>query len=446
MIPRYSLPEMSELFTDEARLSTWLEVEILAVEGRAALGDVPEEDAAQVREKAAFDVAAVDAREQITQHDVAAFVDVVQEAIGSPAAGWFHYGLTSSDVVDTAQSATLTRACTLLLAAVDALDTVLVARAREFATTPMVGRTHGIHAEPTTFGRKVALWVLQLRRDRDRLVRARDAVAVGKLSGAVGTYSNVEPEVETFVCNRLGLTPAPATQVLARDRHAEFLYACASLGATIESFATEIRHLQRTEVGEVSEPFGTGTQKGSSAMPHKRNPVKCEQLCGLARVLRGNLQAGMENVALWHERDISHSSVERIVLADSATLAHYMTVRFTKIAQGMVVHDERMLENLEASFGLVFSQPVLLALVASGVTRDDAYRLVQAAATRSWEERRPFREMLDADPEVSAALSDADLDACFDLDKALSGAQRIFDDLDALDDLDDLDEPGGTSA
>ncbi|MEZ5171367.1 MAG: adenylosuccinate lyase [Acidimicrobiia bacterium] len=430
MISRYSLPEMAGLFSDEARLAMWAEVEVLAVEGRAAIGAVPEADAAEVRERVAVDVEAVHAREQVTQHDVAAFVDVVQERIGTPAARWFHYGLTSSDVVDTALSATLRTATTLLIDVVDRLDEVLTRRAHEDAATPMVGRTHGIHAEPTTFGRKVALWVLQLRRDRQRLVRARDAVSVGKLSGAVGTYSNVEPEVEAYVCERLGLAPAPATQVIARDRHAEFLYACAALGATIEQCALEIRHLQRTEVAEVSEPFGTGAQKGSSAMPHKRNPVKAEQLCGLARVLRGNLQAGMENVALWHERDISHSSVERIVLADSAVLAHYMTVRMTTIADGLVVHAERMRENLDASFGLVFSQPVLLALVASGLTRDDAYRLVQAAATRAWDERRPFRDVLGDDDEVTAALDSEALDACFDLDRALAGAGRVFDELD----------------
>ena len=282
----------------------------------------------------------------------------------------------------------------------------------------MVGRTHGIHAEPTTFGAKVALWALQLRRERRRLVAAREVIAVGKLSGAVGTFSNVDPAVEQYVCERLGLQPVPATQVLTRDRHAEVLYACASLGAAIESFALEVRHLQRTEVREAEEPFRTGAQKGSSAMPHKRNPVKSEQLCGLARVLRGNLTAGMEDVALWHERDISHSSVERVILPDSLMLAYYVTVKFTSIIEGLVVYPERMIGNLDASHGLVFSQPVLLALVERGVGRDDAYRLVQRAAMRTWEEARPFRDVLAEDAEVTAVLDPPTLDACFDLKRA----------------------------
>ncbi|MGH9030723.1 MAG: adenylosuccinate lyase, partial [Acidimicrobiia bacterium] len=283
MIPRYALPEMAELFTDEARLATWLEVELLAVDAWAKLGVVPAADAAAIRERASVDAAAVDERERVTDHDVAAFVDVVQERVGRPAGAWVHHGLTSSDVVDTALSVTLVRACDILLDAGANLESVITARAREFRSTPMVGRTHGIHAEPTTFGSKLALWALQLRRDRERLRRARSAVAVGKLSGAVGTFSNLDPAVEAFVCERLGLEPAPATQVLARDRHAEFLYACASLGATIESFALEVRLLATTEVSEVQEPFHAGSQKGSSAMPHKRNPWRSEQLCGLAR-------------------------------------------------------------------------------------------------------------------------------------------------------------------
>jgi adenylosuccinate lyase len=291
----------------------------------------------------------------------------------------------------------------------------------------MAGRTHGIHAEPTTFGAKLALWALQLRRDRARLVRARAVVAVGKLSGAVGTYSNVDPEVEAFVCDRLGLEPVPATQVIARDRHAELLYACASLGAGIEAAALEIRHLQRTEVREVEEPFRTGEQKGSSAMPHKRNPVKCEQLCGLARVLRAYVQPGLEDIALWHERDISHSSVERIVLPDSLQLAYYLCVRFRSIAEGMVVYPDRMRANLDASHGLVFSQPVLLALVESGMTRDDAYRIVQRDAARTWEEGRPFRDVLGEDAEVVDALGVARLDDCFDLDRALQHAGRAVE-------------------
>ncbi|MCZ7527756.1 MAG: adenylosuccinate lyase [Acidimicrobiia bacterium] len=431
MIPRYSLAPMAVLWSDEARYGTWLEVEVLAVEAWAELGVVPREHAADVRARAGFDVQAVEDRERVTEHDVAAFVDVVQERVGPPAASWVHYGLTSSDVVDTALSATLVRASDLLLDAAAALEGTIVARAREHAGTPMVGRTHGVHAEPTTFGAKLALWALQVRRDRVRLARAREAVAVGKLSGAVGTYSNVDPRVEAHVCERLGLRPVPATQVLARDRHAELLYACASVGASVESFAQEIRLLQRTEVREVEEPFRGGAQKGSSAMPHKRNPVKCEQLCGLARVLRANLHAGLENVALWHERDISHSSVERIVLPDSTTLAHYVLVRFRDVVERMQVYPDRMRENLDASYGLVFSQPVLLALVEAGRSRDEAYRIVQRAAMATWEQRRPFADVLREDPEVG--LDEDRLAACFDLDRALAHAHRTVDALDALD-------------
>jgi adenylosuccinate lyase len=315
------------------------------------------------------------------------------------------------------------------------LEATIAKRAREFRDTPMVGRTHGIHAEPTTFGAKLALWALQVRRERERLARAREVIAVGKLSGAVGTYSNVDPFVERYVCEQLGLRPVPATQVLARDRHAEVLYACASLGATIESFALEIRHLQRTEVREAEEGFREGAQKGSSAMPHKRNPIKAEQLCGLARVLRGNLQAALENVALWHERDISHSSVERVIVPDSLMLAYYMTVKFTQLVDGLRVYPERMLRNLDASFGLVFSQPVLLALIEAGTSRDDAYRIVQRNAMTSWEDERPFRDVLAGDADVTQLLDGARLDACFDLKRALANAGRVFDQLDELGDL-----------
>ena len=427
MIPRYSLEPMASLFSDEARFARWLEVEVLAVEAWAEQGVVPVDHAETVRARAGFDVAAIEAREEITQHDVAAFVDIVADRVGQPAGGWVHYGLTSSDVVDTALSVSLVQACDLLLDAATELERSIARRAREFVDTPMVGRTHGIHAEPTTFGAKIALWALQVGRDRVRLQRARDAVGVGKLSGAVGTYSNIDPAIEAYVCERLSLTPVPATQVIARDRHAELLYACASVGASIESFATEIRHLQRTEVAEVEEPFRRGTQKGSSAMPHKRNPVKAEQLCGLARVLRANLAAGLENVALWHERDISHSSVERIVLPDSCLLAYYLLVKFREIVEGMVPHPDRMIENLDASHGLVFSQPVLLALVESGVTRDDAYRMVQANATATWEQRRPFLDVLREDADVVAALGDERLAACFDLPGAIRHARRTVE-------------------
>ena len=433
MIPRYSLPEMGALWTDEARMALWLDVEVLATEAWAALGVVPEDDAKAVRERAPevtpLFVAAVDEREQVTDHDVAAFVDVVQSAIGPPAANWVHYGLTSSDVVDTALCATLTRAADVLLRASRELVATLKTRAVEFRDTPMAGRTHGMHAEPTTFGVKLAHWCLQADRDRARLEAARAAVAVGKLSGAVGTYSNVDPSIERHVCAALGLRPVPATQVVTRDRHAEYLWACASVGASIETFATEIRHLQRTEVGEAEEPFRAG-QKGSSAMPHKRNPITCERLAGLARVLRANLAAGLEDVALWHERDISHSSVERVILPDSSLLAHYLLARMRRVIEGLVVHPDRMLDNLDRSYGLVFSQPVLLALVGAGLTRDAAYRIVQSAAATAWSGRRPFRSVLESDPAVP--LTPEQLDDAFSLDRALANAGAVFDALDEV--------------
>jgi adenylosuccinate lyase len=433
MIKRYSLPPMADLFTDEARFAAWIEVEVLAVEAWAGLGVIPADDAKAVRERAPESttelVEAVAERERTTDHDVAAFVDVVQERIGPPAGKWVHYGLTSTDVVDTALCLTLSRAADVLLEASDRLVAVLKQRALEFRSTPMVGRTHGVHAEPTTFGAKLALWCLQADRDRERLRRAKEAIAVAKLSGAVGTYSNIDPAVEAHVAGALGLRPVPATQVVARDRHAEYLFACASVGATVELIATEIRHLQRTEVREAEEPFRAG-QKGSSAMPHKRNPVKAEQLSGLARLLRGYLGAGLENVALWHERDISHSSVERVALPDASILAHYVLTKAADVVEGMRVHADRMLENLDRSYGLVFSQPVLLALVASGLTRDEAYRIVQRHAMAAWEEGKPFRTLLESDPEVTMS-ADA-LDDAFSLERSLVHTHRIFDALEEV--------------
>ena len=429
MIPRYSPPDMAALFDDAARFSLWLEVELLATEAQAAVGVVPPDEATTCRAKAPVvdDVFVTDVleREKVTDHDVAAFVDVVQERIGAPAGSYIHYGLTSSDVVDTALCATLTRAADLLLADLDAFVAALKARALELLHVPVTGRTHGMHAEPTTFGAKFALWALQADRDRRRMRAAREAVAVGKLSGAVGTYSCIDPEVEARVCAALGLTPVPATQVIARDRHAEFFYACASVGATVELMCTEIRHLARSELGEAEEPFGAG-QKGSSAMPHKRNPILSERLCGLARLLRGYLGAGLEDVALWHERDISHSSVERVALPDAAMLAAYVLRKATGLASGLVIHPERALENLiEGSLGLVFSQSVLLALVSAGLTRDEAYRIVQRDARAAWSERRPFRAVLEADPDVT--LSAAQLDGAFDLSRTLRHVDRFAD-------------------
>ena len=429
MIPRYSPPDMAALFTDAARFGLWLEVELLATEALAAVGVVPAEDAATCRATAPTvdDVFVADVleREKVTDHDVAAFVDVVQERIGAPAGSSIHYGLTSSDVVDTALCATLTRAADLLLADLDAFVAALKERAIALMDVPVTGRTHGMHAEPTTFGAKFALWALQADRDRRRMRQARDGIAVGKLSGAVGTYSNIEPAVEASVCAALGLRPVPATQVIARDRHAEFFYACAAVGSTIELMCTEVRHLARSELGEAEEPFGAG-QKGSSSMPHKRNPILSERLCGLARLLRGYLGAGLEDVALWHERDISHSSVERVALPDTAMLTCYMLRKATGLAAGLVINAERALDNLtNGSFGLVFSQSVLLGLVSSGLGRDEAYRIVQRDARAAWSERRPFRDVLSDDPEVS--LTPAQLDEAFDLARLLRHVERFAD-------------------
>ena len=429
MIPRYSPPDMAALFTDAARFGLWLEVELLATEAQSSVGVVPPEDAATCRAKAPTvdDVFVADVleRERVTDHDVAAFVDVVQDRIGAPAGSFIHYGLTSSDVVDTALSATLTRAADLLLVDLDRFVDALRTRALELMDVPVTGRTHGMHAEPTTFGAKFALWALQADRDRRRLRQAREAIAVGKLSGAVGTYSNIDPAVEAHVCAALGLKPVPATQVIARDRHAEYLWACASIGATVELMCTEIRHLARSELGEAEEPFGAG-QKGSSAMPHKRNPILSERLCGLARLLRGYLGAGLEDVALWHERDISHSSVERVALPDASLLTCYLLRKATGLASGLVVHADRALDNLtNGSFGLVFSQSVLLALVSAGLTRDEAYRIVQRDARTAWSERRHFRQILKADPDVT--LTDAQLDEAFDLTRTLRHVDRFAD-------------------
>jgi adenylosuccinate lyase len=433
VIPRYSLPEMADVWTDAARLRRWLEIELLATEAQAELGVVPPDEAAGCRARAPLvDEAFVDAvaeRERTTDHDVAAFVDVVQSAIGPPAGSWVHYGLTSSDVVDTALCWAMRDAGRLLIAAADKLVVTVVGLARRHRGTVMIGRTHGIHAEPTTFGAKAALWALQLDRDRTRLRTATDTVSVCKLSGAVGTYSNVDPAVERYVGDALGLRPVPATQVVARDRHAELLWACASTASTCEMIAVELRNLQRTEVGEVLEGFKPG-QKGSSAMPHKRNPISAETISGLSRVVRANLQAGLQDVALWHERDISHSSVERVVLPDSTLLVHYCLHRLDGLLGNLQVDAERMRRNVWLSHGLVFSQPVLLALVSSGSSRDDAYRIVQRNAMRSWEEGADFRSLLEEDPDVT--LGDAELDDAFDLARSLQNVDAVFEALAAI--------------
>jgi adenylosuccinate lyase len=434
MIPRYSTPEMTAVFDDASRFGRWLEVELLATEGQAALGVVSAADAAACRKRAprvdaAFVQRVLD-REAVTDHDVAAFVDVVQGDIGAPEGAWIHYGLTSTDVVDTALAWMMRDAVDLMIDASDAFVRQLKQLALVHRNTVMIGRTHGVHAEPTTFGAKVALWCLQADRDRARLRQARAAIAVCKLSGAVGTYSNIDPRVEQHVGAALGLHPVPATQVLARDRHAEFLWACAAVGATVELIAVELRHLQRTEVREVQEGFRAG-QKGSSAMPHKRNPISAETLSGLARIVRSNLQAGLQNVALWHERDISHSSVERVIIPDSAQLAYYMLRRCTRLLEGLQVFPEQMRRNLWASHGLVFSQPVLLALVQAGMTRDDAYRVVQENAMRAWDEHTDFRSLLEHDARVTVPA--AALDAAFDLQRSLQNLGPTFAALDAID-------------
>ena len=434
MIPRYSSPQVDALFSEEAKMARWLEIELAVTEELAAEGVVDAAHAAACRESApvvdAAFVGRVEEREAVTNHDVAAFVDVVQAAVGAPAGAWIHYGLTSTDVVDTGLCWALRDAADLVISAQTELLRALVAMARQHAGTAMIGRTHGIHAEPTTFGAKVALWALQVDRDRSRMRAARQAVAVCKLSGAVGTYSNIPPAVETRVAARLGLVPVPATQVIARDRHAEYLWACASAGTTLEMIAVELRHLQRTEVGEVREGFAKG-QKGSSAMPHKRNPISAETISGLSRVLRGNLQVGLQDVPLWHERDISHSSAERIVLPDSTSLVYYMTRRMTSLLSNLEVDTDRMLANLDMLHGVVYSQSVLLAMVSAGMLRDDAYRVVQECAARAIQQGTPFRDVLTGDPRVT--VSSAELDAAFDLARVLKDAGRGIAALDSVE-------------
>ena len=433
MIPRYSSPQVDALFSEQAKMSRWLEIELAVAEEMAKEGIVPAADAAACRKNAptidAAFVARVEEREAVTNHDVAAFVDTVQTGIGSPAGAWVHYGLTSTDVVDTGLCWALRDSADLVLSAQADLLKVLVPMARDHAGTPMIGRTHGIHAEPTTFGAKVALWALQVERDRQRMRAARTAIAVCKLSGAVGTYSNIPPAVEERVAARLGLVPVPATQVVARDRHAEYLWACASAGTTLETIAVELRHLQRTEVGEVREGFSKG-QKGSSAMPHKRNPISAETISGLSRVLRGNLQVGLQDVPLWHERDISHSSAERIVLPDSTALVFYMTRRMTSLLSNLEIDTARMQANLDSLHGVVYSQSVLLALVDSGMLRDDAYRIVQSCAATAIESRKSFRDVLAADERVT--LDASRLDSAFDPARVLANASRGIAALDAI--------------
>ena len=426
MIQRYTHPDMGRIWSDQRRYETWLLVETAAAEAMAEAGIIPAEAARDIREKGRFDIARIEEIEQTTQHDVIAFTTAVAENVG-PSARWLHFGMTSSDVIDTAQAVQMREACDLILADLAALAAAVRARAFEHRRTPMIGRTHGVHAEPMTFGLKLALWYAEVGRDVERIRRARAAINVGKVSGAVGTFAHLPPSIEADVCRRLGLEPAPvASQVIQRDRHAELLTAIAITGASLEKFALEIRGLQKTEIGEVEEPFAKG-QKGSSAMPHKRNPIGCEQIVGLARLLRANAHAALENVALWHERDISHSSVERVALPDSFIVLDHMLRRFTRIVAGMVVHTDRMRENLDRSRGVVFSGSVLLELARRGVSREQAYEWVQRNAMRSYSERRDFKPLLLADSDIAAVLSPSDIERAFDLDEQFKHVDDIFE-------------------
>ncbi len=413
MIARYTRPEMGGLWSDDAKYAQWLRVELVVCEVYAKPGQIPAESMARIRVRARVDARRIQEIEVRVRHDVIAFLTSLEEAIGEDSR-FVHLGLTSSDVVDTALALTLVEAADRLLAGVDALRGALRALALQHRDTLMVGRTHGVHAEPTTFGLKVAGWYAEAGRNRDRLERARETVRVGKISGAVGTFAHVPPEVEAKVCRALGLEPAPvSTQILQRDRHAEFVTVCAIVGGSLEKIATEIRSLQRTEILELEEPFTEG-QRGSSAMPHKRNPVSSEQVAGLARVLRGHAGAALEDIALWHERDISHSSVERIILPDATILLDYLLTQTVRLLEGLVVHPDRMRENLERSYGLVYSQRVLLALTEAGLARQAAYGIVQRVAMRAWSERRAFQQCLEEEREVTTRVPADALKACFD--------------------------------
>ncbi|MEA2551278.1 MAG: adenylosuccinate lyase [Actinomycetota bacterium] len=431
MIPRYSLPDMAAVWSDRSRLDHWLEIELLAVESWARLGKIPPDDAAACRALASFTVEAVQAREIVTRHDIAAFVDVVAASIGSQGR-WIHYGMTSSDVLDTGFALQLRDAADLLLTRVETLLGIVKRRALEFRETPSIGRSHGIHAEPTSFGHKLAVWAFELDRDRERLRRARETVSVGAISGVVGSYAAVDPRVEEQVCAQLGLRSAEAsTQIIQRDRHAEYMAVLAVTAGTLDKMATEIRHLARTEVREVQEPFAEG-QKGSSAMPHKRNPVVSERVSGLARVIRGHAQAAFENMALWHERDISHSSAERMIFPDAAGLLDFMLADMAWVMDGLVVFPGRMAEHVRSLGGIAFSQSVLLALVDAGLPRDDAYRIVQRAAAAAWDEGASFKDSISADPEVRALLNAAALDQLFDPQRFLQNLGGVFDKLEKL--------------
>lgn len=425
MIPRYTRPEMGRLWTDEARYRRWLDVEIAACEAWAELGEIPRKALNVIRKKADFDVQRIDEIELEVKHDVIAFLTSVNEKVGREGR-YIHKGLTSSDIVDTALSLGMREAAGVIMGDLQAIMSVLKRQAFRYRMTPIMGRSHGVHAEPMTFGLKFALWYEEMKRNLERMKKARDIISVGKLSGAVGTFSNVPPKLEEKVLRKLRLRPEPvATQVVQRDRHAEYMSALAILGASIEKIAVEIRHLQRTEVREAEEPFSKG-QKGSSAMPHKRNPVGCENLSGLARVVRGNLISALENVALWHERDISHSSVERVIVPDTTILIDYMLARLTRILSDLHVYPKRMKENMALSRNLHYSQRVLLTLIDKGLSREEAYGIVQRNAMESWERAIDFRERLAHDPDVTKHLSTKDLEHIFRLDPYLQHIDALY--------------------
>ena len=425
MIARYTLPEMGRIWTDAHRLQKWLEVELAVCDALAEAGEIPKEAAATIRAKAAFDPERVLEIEKTVQHDVIAFLTNVAEHVG-PDSRFIHLGLTSSDVVDTAQALLLRDAADRILTGVDRLRSAVKQRALEHKRTACVGRTHGIHAEPTTFGLKMAVFYEEFGRARERVARAREAISVGKLSGAVGTFAHLDPAIEQKVCALLGLKPAPVSnQIIQRDRYAEYVSALGILAASLEKAATEIRHLQRTEVGEAEEPFGGG-QKGSSAMPHKRNPVGCEQVCGLARVVKSHVMVALDNVALWHERDISHSSAERVILPDGTILIDYMLHRMTGILERLVVYPEAMRRNLESTGGLIYSQEVLLALARKGVAREEAYAWVQDSAMKARDGKGTFKDNLRSLAGIKKVLSESELERCFDLDQQLRNVDAIF--------------------
>ncbi|KAB7672435.1 adenylosuccinate lyase [Bacillus sp. B1-b2] len=426
MIDRYTRPEMARIWTEENRFQAWLEVEILACEAWVKLGDIPEEDVKKIRENASFDIARIQEIEMETRHDVVAFTRAVSESLGEERK-WVHYGLTSTDVVDTALSYLIKQANEILLKDIENFIEILKNKAKEHKYTVMMGRTHGVHAEPTTFGLKLALWHEEMKRNLDRFKAAAEGIEYGKISGAVGTYANIDPFVEQYVCEKLGIKPAPiSTQTLQRDRHADYMSTLALIATSIEKFATEVRGLQKSETREVEEFFAKG-QKGSSAMPHKRNPIGSENMTGLARVIRGHMLTAYENVSLWHERDISHSSAERIILPDATSLLNYMLNRFGNIVKNLTVYPENMKRNMDRTLGLIYSQRVLLALIDKGLTREEAYDTVQPRAMESWEKQVPFRSLVESDELISSKLSKEELDDCFDYHFHIKHVDTIFD-------------------